>query len=567
MLRILHYQLILIVVCAVTAHATNAVYVASAAAGANDGTSCANAKASSYFNSSGNWSATPTGIQIGPDTTVHLCGTITGGTNANLLQFQGSGTSGHVITLLFETGAIVQASYCGTAGCIDMNAKSHLLIDGGTTCGEIALVKVACNGIVRSTLAGDPGKTCPAGTCTQQFITDSSAIGSGTQNGSSFSDIEIRNLNIGPTYIRDKTLTTKNGIATTGVEILHDIVTQLKVHHNIFISTEKHVLIGFPDGLTTTYNDFEVYNNSMSDQCWAFGIGENSSGVNGSNITGILFHDNEVSNWDNWAIAGTTTDNDCHTNGTMFFNFHGSTNGRIGDSTSMSYNNYLHGDLTGGYLGSSPSGFLSCQEGCINQQVFNNVIVDTCTGLSPTRTCGTPIYFINPDNGGQTVYNNTIIGSGGGTCIALEATAGQVTVKNNICSGEVNFIYILPNTMSTALVSDNNNAYGVTRWICANTEAGPPSCLNTLAAARANTPAFDTNGSNANPQLAPNFRLLSSSASIALGANLTSLGLSALNNDLDGTSRQTAGPWEAGAYSYFGIAHAPAMFARMKDSN
>jgi hypothetical protein len=43
---------------------TNLVYLAPTAVGGNTGADCADAKAYTYFNSSGNWSATPTGIQI-----------------------------------------------------------------------------------------------------------------------------------------------------------------------------------------------------------------------------------------------------------------------------------------------------------------------------------------------------------------------------------------------------------------------------------------------------------------------------------------------------------------------
>ena len=100
----------LVFLFAIPARATNAVYIAASSAGANDGSSCANAKALGYFNTAGNWSATPAGIQIGPDTTVHLCGTFTASAGADsYIQFQGPGTSGHNVILHWETGAIVQA--------------------------------------------------------------------------------------------------------------------------------------------------------------------------------------------------------------------------------------------------------------------------------------------------------------------------------------------------------------------------------------------------------------------------------------------------------------------------
>ena len=67
--------------------AANSVYISQS--GGGTGASCASPLAASYFNTSGNWSATPTGTQIGPGTTVFLCGVIT--TN---LTFQGNGSVG-----------------------------------------------------------------------------------------------------------------------------------------------------------------------------------------------------------------------------------------------------------------------------------------------------------------------------------------------------------------------------------------------------------------------------------------------------------------------------------------
>lgn len=70
------------------AHASLAsVYIAQSAAGSANGTSCSNADAVGFFNTSGNWGAASN--QIGPGTIVYICGTIT--TN---LTFQGSGASG-----------------------------------------------------------------------------------------------------------------------------------------------------------------------------------------------------------------------------------------------------------------------------------------------------------------------------------------------------------------------------------------------------------------------------------------------------------------------------------------
>jgi hypothetical protein len=96
----------------------------------------------SFFNNSANWGSGSG--QIGPGTTVHLCGTFNAPAGADgYLQFQGSGTSGNPITLLWEKGAIVQAPYFSFnhAG-LDINWKSWIVVDGGT------------NGILQNTAEG-----------------------------------------------------------------------------------------------------------------------------------------------------------------------------------------------------------------------------------------------------------------------------------------------------------------------------------------------------------------------------------------------------------------------------
>src|SRR5690348_5844108 len=76
------------------------VYIAQSAAGADNGSNCANAHASTFFNTLANWGAGVT--QIGAGTTVHICGTITAPSSTTALTFQQSGALGNPVTLLFE---------------------------------------------------------------------------------------------------------------------------------------------------------------------------------------------------------------------------------------------------------------------------------------------------------------------------------------------------------------------------------------------------------------------------------------------------------------------------------
>src|SRR5262249_26163841 len=86
--------LLLLVFMAPTAWA-NDVFISQA--GGGTGASCASPLSVTFFNTSGNWTVgIPSGTQIGPGTTVHLCGTFTGALSGSMLTFQGSGSSSAV---------------------------------------------------------------------------------------------------------------------------------------------------------------------------------------------------------------------------------------------------------------------------------------------------------------------------------------------------------------------------------------------------------------------------------------------------------------------------------------
>lgn len=527
------------------------VYISQNGAGSADGSSCANAKAAAFFNTAANWG---TGAnQIGPGTTVHLCGVFTGGLAANLLQFQGSGTVTQPVTLLFETGAIVQAAYCAANGCIDTNGQSHLIIDGGTPCGKLnASVgpTTSCNGLIRNTLAGDSGQSCPAGPCTQQIgSTASDGIGA-PGNGAAMTDIEVRNLTIGPMYVRTPHSGSPGGDGTVGVELSHQLPTNIRVHHMVIFSTHKHILIAWLDGITGVQDNFQFYNISFNDQCWALGMGTGNSP--GAQITGIKFHDNEITNWDNWAPWGPG----CHGNGTMLFNGNASVvfppPFGIGDPTSWIYNNYVHGDLAGGAPTASPSGMLSCQDNCLDVQFFNNVIVSTCNQAG----CGGDIYTQGAAGGRQKLYNNTIVcPTGAGSNPAeMNGQQGNITAYNNVVSGCLHtFIFEFtfgPNGYALS-PGDNNNSDSSSDWICNHNGPGPPGCLTLL---QWQAPPFsqDLHSTAARPNLDANFRPQPGSPAIGLGRNLTSLGIPPLNFDILGNPRPATGNWDAGGYAASG---------------
>src|SRR5664279_1220382 len=94
-------------------------YIAQAATGSGNGSSCANANSAAFFNTAGSWGTANT---IGPGTTVHVCGNLT-----TPLTFRGSGASGSPVTLLFDPGASMSTTVWSNA--IAIHNLSYLVVD------------------------------------------------------------------------------------------------------------------------------------------------------------------------------------------------------------------------------------------------------------------------------------------------------------------------------------------------------------------------------------------------------------------------------------------------------
>jgi hypothetical protein len=79
----------------------NDIYMAQSATGGANGADCNDAYDYDFFNAARNWGSGAN--EIGPGTTVHLCGTFTASSpNTTALTFRGSGASSSPITVLFE---------------------------------------------------------------------------------------------------------------------------------------------------------------------------------------------------------------------------------------------------------------------------------------------------------------------------------------------------------------------------------------------------------------------------------------------------------------------------------
>lgn len=102
------------------------LYIGQSSAGAGDGTSCANQRAISFFNTAGNWGVGANKISAGD--TVYLCGTIT-----TAMTVQGAGSAGNIITI---SPAPAQTTTIDATGLTDaifnFSGQDYVTLDGLT---------------------------------------------------------------------------------------------------------------------------------------------------------------------------------------------------------------------------------------------------------------------------------------------------------------------------------------------------------------------------------------------------------------------------------------------------
>jgi len=479
----------------------NDIYLAQNAAGAGDASSCANAKSISFFNSSGNWGTGSS--QIGPGDTVHLCGTIAGAAGSTALTFQGGGTSGNLITVLFEPGAVLSAPYWSINGAINITNHDYVTVDGGS------------NGIIRNTANG----TGMANSAGSRGV---SATGS--------SNITIKKLSISNICVHSSTADTK-GCQTNGnnADALYVYGgSNNTISGNTIDDAHWGIFVPFP-GSTVTSN-INISNNTLFnvDHGVAVGDGNSSAQLSGMIISGNTFHD--MVNWDD--VNDTFHHDYIH----VFV-----VNGSSKISGLQIFNNYFYGDIGQNntaliYL-EAPAG--STFTGTL---VYNNVLTNSSSTHIP------PYGYISSSGSGhsnESFYNNTIVGSStsqafANQCFFLGGT--NYKVMNNSCQNVGLFL-----TMSggaTIVSMDRNNWYQGGGFYVNN------SYLS-LVAWRALC-LCDNNSISSNPALDSSFKPQSTSPLIQRASNLYSLGLSNLNMDKALVPRPTSSTanWDIGAYSF-----------------
>ncbi|MEO6965568.1 MAG: choice-of-anchor Q domain-containing protein [Acidobacteriaceae bacterium] len=471
------------------------VYIAQSSAGSNNGTSCANAYAYTFFNSSSNWGSGST--QIGPGSTVHLCGTFTAAAGADsYLQFQESGTSGNPITLLWESGAIVQSPYFSSAhGGIDLNGETYITLNGGIN----GIVQNTANGTGRtyqqaSKLVDDVGSNT--------IIENLSMINvyvhtNGDSNGGDSIGLYARdpsNLHVGP----NNTFTQ----ADLGINFIWDGGTSnLVIDGNHFAECNQDIEAGTANGSTTSFTNMTVSNNTAT-------------------------------NWANWDDAG----NDYHHN--FFHPFTNTPNSSL-VGTLLIYNNRAIGDM-GNH--STSMLFLENNNGSSGGTmgtwyIFNNVFSKTNANAPSSSGIIAPM----SDNG--YAVNNTIIDAGGTGSNAypcFDSYGTGWTFKNNVDIGCGSYIQI----QGTTATANNNDYYGAAspQWIWHSSYVSTLSAWQTAS-------GQDASAISTNPNLTSGYVPNAGSPVIGAGTNLTSLGITALNVDAAGNARPSSGAWDMGAFS------------------
>lgn len=504
MLRRLLYLFMLITV---PAFAANAVYVGQNAAGLNDGSSCSNEKAVTYFNNSLNWSATPTGIQIGPATTVHVCGALT-----TALTAQANGSAGNVVTILFETGAKMSTTVFPVTGAVDVSNRSYITIDGGVACGP-SVAEGSCNGTIENTangtgLANHTDQTIGIRVAGADHITILNML---------VRNIYVHNL-VTDVNVPSQPLPT--GIYGNGV-ISNITIHDSKLHDANWMisfadsSVESHMLL---------YSN-EIYN---SDHCYA-------QGVTTQTDDDVVLHDNTCRDGNNW----DTTANVYHHDG---FHFYTTGAGKI--TNVVVYNNTFKGfwgtNNTSAIFVEGPSA------GEVDTTIYNNRFLQDTTAFNWNNG------FINVGNLAGTnpsttkLYNNTFI-AGTGQHAYMVQLAYAVDVRNNVfvTSDTANGVTI--NALSTVTGTINYNAYASTQstpfeiasvgksyaqWQSAGWDANGP-------VGNVGTPPFNITAANGQPS--------SSFIGVVAGLDLTSLSLTPLDSDIFGNSRGSGSPWTIGA--------------------
>lgn len=466
----------------------NDIYIGQS--GSGSGTSCSSTLPASFFNASGNWGGGSS--QIGPGTTVHLCGTI-----STTLVFQGGGSSGNPVTLLAESGAVLSQP----AGMlINLNGQNNILLNGGT------------NGIMQNTANG----TNLANQSNVQAV-----YGTGAAN------VEMKNWTIQNMYIAvppvaasgfDQTLSNCYYAQNYGGTIL--------IHDNVMHDVGWCVNMGGPQNGAVV----NVYNNNIYNMDHGVVV---NAGPNQAAVSIDSNHFGATANWD------TSTDAYHHDP----IHVYGTQNA---GSSWMIYNNLFDGNQ-----GSNNTANEFFENTPPNVTDFNNVHIGYPGNVlndgfvSATNGSSTNFHELNNTFQADPTVANMF-------CLRITSSSGAM-IENNAISGCNTFISApagFSGTINYNVYADQGaGGCGPLNWEASG------GCGQSLGTWQANC-GCDANSSMQSSLSTNSVGLPSTgSALLTAGTNLSGLGISALDSDTTAgdsrtsVARPSSGSWAAGAYA------------------
>ena len=523
------------------------IYVAQSAAGADDGTSCANAKSRAWLHAGPgtNWGDGAGKVSAGD--TLHVCGTWTISHNDSGIIVGGSGSVGRPITILFEDGAIITSENYGNTdlyGGIVMTGKSYITIDGGT------------NGIIRATNTGSKttygyGLVYPSPCTCVDATPDETPTEKGNNTGVNVftsSNIIIKNLTIEDMYISTTAISPCDGcrdpdgegpeVALQEGEQANDAYTYgIKVgpgssYIYIYDNTINRSAIGVKVVQTNGDTTQHVYQNTIY-KC-GVGIWGTANGTTGNIATDFQFYANTI----HYPYGEDDSQKWCYIDGIKMF----------GDYNDASYYDRV----------------------LLNTKIYNNTFGP---GLfNPLRAKAVGTAHILADLGafnGMYIYNNLFLVSASeclngayikmieiGRAPLFDAAEMNASVFNNTAVGLCTTYGIsLINAVYNALNVDiqNNIIRNVGSLNCVGYSGGATVDAETANIWYSGTGSYQSNcittGGNArtDPLIGTNYVPLTGSPAINGGVNLSALGVT---TDKTGTTRPQGAAWDIGAYEF-----------------
>jgi hypothetical protein len=379
-----------------------AFYVSQSSSRTTGGASCSDALSVAWFNNTSSWGTASS--QIGPGTTVYLCGMFSGSAGGDLLTVRGSGSAGSPITIKFLSGTVLTAPYWAGYGAIHMDNLSHVVVDGGT------------NGVIQNTANGTG----------RAYRQSSIAVHARNCTGCTVQNLTIQNL-----YVR----TSISDLApTASVNCVYFVASNNFTINKIICHDATWALAGEGNNFTLAYSDFYHVDH---------GLASGAAGtVSNYRIYNNHFHD--FANWDSGSA------NKYHHDGIHMW---GQNGGRfVGGAI---YNNTFDGDF-----GVNITAHIYLQDSVSGVAVYNNVFVTPTTRTinsvwlqaASTSLPGGPA-------SGNSVYNNSINAGGRRAGAPLVANNQFLfTAVNNILAGGLSDISVQGGG-SRSVTGINNNIY------------------------------------------------------------------------------------------------------------